>query len=101
MESDKEQTTAAKRRVHKDRLGQIIIDPRVIEARDVQAALRRLTRVRIKGGLPPDVPVPDLAQAVGTTSVRIVEIVRDFDVWLWGLVEDGPIENWKVFEDGE
>jgi hypothetical protein len=83
------------------RWGQPVTDPRAIEARRLLTQLRRLMTIRTKNHQRSDVPITDLARAAKMTPERVVEIVREFDVWLWSLVEDGPIENWKVFEDGE
>lgn len=90
------------RRVYKDRMGWVITDPATIEARWLQDHIGRASLRRYKVGLKGAPTVGEVAQAIGLTPERVVEIVREFDVWLWGLVEsDGPVATWGVFLDGE
>lgn len=85
-----------------DRLGQPVTDPRYIEARRIQTQMRRLITLGVKGGHRHDqaATVGDLAKAMRLPAYRVVEIMRGID-WFWGLTENGPIENWWVWEDGE
>lgn len=90
------------RRTYKDRLGMVITDPATIEARWLQDHIARASTRRCKAGQPGDPTVGEVAEAIGLTPERVVEIVRDYDVWLWGLVEnDGPMATWGIFLDGE
>lgn len=90
------------RRIYKDRMGQVITDPATIEARWLQDHIGRAETRRCKAGQGGDPTVGEVAQAIGLTPERVVEIVREWDVWLWGLVEnDGPVATWGIFLDGE
>ena len=100
--SDKTTATAARRRIYKDRMGRIITDPAAIEARFVQDQIARIGNRKYRDGDKADPTAGEVAKATGLTPERVVEIVRGYDVWCWGLVEnDGPIATWGVFLDGE
>lgn len=87
---------------YRGRFGQLVTNPEACEAHAMVVQLRRLTTLAIKAGRQDDVPVADLARASKMTAERVVEVVRRYDSWLLGLVEnEGPIETWGVFEDGE
>lgn len=93
--SDSTKTT---RPAYYDRVDRLITDPEVIEARWVQDQIFKLMG-ELNGV---DIPVADVAAAAGKTAAEVVAIIRERDGWLWGLVEnDGPMETWKVFLDGE
>ena len=91
------------KRRYLDRFGRVITDPRSIEARALQQQLRRLTTIGMKAGRPWDaaVTIAELAAAAKMAPQRVVDIIKEFDAWYWGLIESGPIGEWKVFEDGE
>lgn len=85
-----------------DRLGRPITDQPTIEARFVAEQLSRLTNAAARAGKPRYVQVDALAKATRLTAARVVEIMRAYDMWLWGLIEtDEPIETWEAFLDGE
>jgi hypothetical protein len=92
------------RRVYLDRLGRPITDEKSIEARRLLQNLRRLITKGVKAGAiwTEAVTVGQLAAAVRLTPQRVLDIIREFDSWLWNVTErDGPIESWWVWEDGE
>ena len=88
-----------------DRMGRVITDPEVIEARSMAMQLHRLEGIAAKAGKhwPEGVSVGELAKASKLTNERVVAIVQHYgDAWLIGLIKpDGPMENWKVYQDGE
>jgi len=97
--SDREQTT----RRYVDRRGRVITDPAAIQARSILQHLRGLNTRGRKAGRPWErtVTVGELAAAVKLTAEQVVAVIRAYDMWLWGLIEEGPMESWWVFEDGE
>ncbi len=91
-------------RAYHDRMGRVITDPGAIEARTIQMHMRRLITAGCKAGKPWDhaTTVGEIAKATKLTAEHIVEVIREYDVWLWGLSStEGPMEDWHVAEDGE
>ena len=87
-----------------DRMGRVITDPEVIEARNMAMQLHRLMNVGVKAGREWDRSgtVAELAKASRLTVARVVAIVRHYgDAWLIGMYETGPMESWWVYQDGE
>lgn len=95
---------ATTRRQYVDRLGRVITDPEVIEARYMVTQLHRLATIGIKAGrhYEKTVTVRELAKASKLTVERVIAIVRRYsDGWLLYLIEDGPEQDWWVCQDGE
>ncbi|WP_191085658.1 hypothetical protein [Roseococcus microcysteis] len=82
-----------------DRLGRVITDPETIEARRLMSLLTRLENKAVKRG--DFVTVKELAASAKLEPARVVEIIRSFDMWLWGLTEKGEMADWLVWTDGE
>lgn len=82
-----------------DRLGRVITDPETIEARRLASLLARLENKAAKRG--ESVTVKELAASAKLEPGRVVEIIRRFNVWLWGLTEKGEMADWLVWTDGE
>jgi hypothetical protein len=93
------------RRTYRNRLGQIITDPKGIEVRYVQEQLRRLVTRNLKAHPARPwyaaVTVGELAAATKLPPGKVLRIVRD-DIYLGIVTEtDGPVEEWGLGEDGE
>ena len=90
-------------RTYHDRMGRPITDPEAIEARRIRMHMRRLVTIGAKAGRPWDraTTVGELAKSTKLPPERIVAVIRRYEVWLWGLIEEGSMESWFVFEDGE
>ena len=91
-------------RTFHDRMGRVITDPGIIEARFIKMQMRRLITIGANAGKPWDhaTTVGEIARATKLTAERVVQVIREYDVWLWGFSsEDGSMEDWHVFEDGE
>jgi hypothetical protein len=93
------------RRPYRGRFGQLVTDPKAIEARAMVTQLRRLFTINVKAGREWDkaVTVGELAKAAKMTVERVVAVVRHYgDAWLLGLIEvKGSAANWWVYQDGE
>lgn len=86
-----------------DRIGRPITDPGAIEARRIQQQMRRLISLGTRKGRKYDeaATVGELASATKLTVDRVIEVIREYDAWLWGLTENGERSDWFVWEDGE
>ncbi len=78
-------------------------DAQFREYRKVRMQIRRLTTLGVKAGKPWDAPttIGEIAKASKKSAAEVILLIESCAYLVLINQDDGPVENWTVFEDGE